>query len=47
MVNTSMIIPGEVGSKFLFSKVDKEIRVLGIIRGYVEEVFVREVHIDG
>jgi hypothetical protein len=42
----SMIVPREVGSKFLFLKVDGEIVVPGIIQGDVEEVFIREVHID-
>jgi hypothetical protein len=41
-----MIIPIDMGSKLLCVKVDKEVAILGIIRGDVEEVFVGEVSID-
>ena len=47
MMNTSMIISRKVVSKFLCSEVDEKIVVPWVIRGDVEEMFIREVGIDG
>jgi hypothetical protein len=47
MENASMIITREVRSKILCTKVDEEVVVPGVIGGNEEEVFVREILIDG
>jgi hypothetical protein len=47
MENASMIISREMRPKLLCLKVDEEVIVPGVIRGDEEEVFVREICIDG
>jgi hypothetical protein len=47
MVNAPTIVSGEVISKLLCLKVDEKVTILGIIRGDVEEVFIREIRVDG
>jgi hypothetical protein len=47
MAKVSMIISREMRPKLLCPKVDKKVAIPGVIRGDVEEVFIRKIHIDG
>jgi hypothetical protein len=47
MVNASMIISREMRPKLLCTKADEEVVIPGVIGGDEEEVFMREILIDG
>jgi hypothetical protein len=47
MSNASKIISRDMRPKILCTKVDKEVVIPGVIEGDEEEVFIKEILIDG
>jgi hypothetical protein len=47
MANAPTIVSREMRPKLMCLKVDEKVTIPGVIRGDIEEVFVRKIRIDG